>query len=300
MSNVIGILNGLTITSKGSIAFVQIQPVAMGIQLAAPSRIYDWTSFAKAEEALFQVVDALSIYYHVPQALGVDRKWFPVAVEAERMVTSEPVELAIVQQAFDELNNSPHSRVIRSILRVVQRADQCEDWNDRMLLLWMAFHTLYSFSKQRVERMKIAGFLTEQHFLDEELKPWVDSWSAVNGFEALYGSGLVLAKWNKMTIPVAEDLRAASEALAHQKGSYLDFTAKLLLTIFALRNQYVQRSNPALDSETERAVEMAARTLDFLVRATVQKQLNLSPVGALNRVVLANHHNGRPIDFKAL
>lgn len=287
MSTINGILNGLKVTSKGIVASVQIHPLPDGIELRADAHDYDWGDFVAAEELMQQVVDALSIYYHVPHEIGINRKWFPLPDGSVN--GTKPIDLKKVGTAHDLLEASNTSRILRSVLRVVQRADQCENWSDRLLLLWMAFNTLYSTSNRSAERAKIEHYIADRHFTLEEIKPWVDSWLETDGFEGLITSSLTLHKWNMSVIFIAEELSGAVENVVKLGQGYEDFMSKLLLTIYALRNRFFYGEERVDEQELEKAIVMAARSLDFVVRASVQKNLGLAVTSA----------DGKPISIAA-
>lgn len=278
MSTINGILNGLKLTARGVVASVQVHPLPDGIELTADAPTYEWGEFVAAEELLQQVVDALSIYYHVPHEIGINRKWYPLPVDTVNGINS--IDLKKVETAHDMLEASNTSRILRSVLRVVQRADQCENWSDRLLLLWMAFNTLYSTSNRSAERAKIEHYINDRHFALEEIKPWVDAWLATDGFEGLITSSLTLHRWNMSVIFIAEDFSDAVENVVKAGEGYHDLMAKLLLTIYALRNRFFYGEERVDEQELEKAIVMAARSLDFVVRASVQKSLGLAVTSA--------------------
>lgn len=276
----------LQISGDITVAGVTIRRRKTCISLATQATRNVPGSFVVAEERLLHIAQSIELLHHQTTSIQIDKETFPSRHSSRFRANPQTLDRNLVSSVTTALNAHPQAGELKSIWKVLCRADEGDTWLEQFIFKWMAFNTLYGMyaaTHNERERDQIDNFIDRSTLTDAELKPWVDLRINQQGFSFLIAQGLTLGLGNNPTL-VSTDLATALANLPNTQD-YRDFATKAILVVYALRNRFFHGNAPAIQVNQMVEVSEAVALLDFVIRATIQKQLGLPPSGPLSAMI---------------
>lgn len=277
---------GLQIDRDITIGAVKLWKRKTCISLSTTAISSSSASLFLAEERLQHIAQAIELLHHQIKALCIDKKRFPVRHSSRFISEGQQLSSLDIQIAATSLANNPKTGVLKSILKVMSRADEGETWLEQFILKWMAFNGLYgmlSIDPNEKERKQIEQFITRSSLTDAELRPWIDKRITQQGFSSLASANLTVGLGSS-PMRISMELSNALTTLSNT-GDYRGFASTAIMAVYAVRNRFFHGNAPAVQTTQIPEVDESVFFLDFIIRAAIQKQLGLLPTGSSSRLV---------------